>query len=201
MTTRFVSIVLAALAAMVPATAQDHDRSTDEKDIDNFRLLIEQEAKDLSVKYPQDSDIIALVERIMMVRLSQTLGLTVEETQDLGSRVEKCRSQVYNLKWLRADLRSSLRQSIDAGDEEATRQTLDKLLKLEVTIAQLIDQMIRDSEEELTLDQSAKFYLFIEDFEEELSQMVQKARELTLRKTGPHVSQQQSETTSESPSN
>ena len=93
MTLRLFSVLYAAVAAVSPAIAQhDHD-SEDAKDMEHFRVLLEQEAEELSVKNPQDSDIIALVERVMMVRLAQTLNLTVEETQNLGTRVGDCRSR------------------------------------------------------------------------------------------------------------
>lgn len=177
---RLLVFITAVLVAAAPALAQDH--ANQKADMENFRLLVEEEAQELSVKYPQDSDIINLVERVMMVRLAQTLGLTVEETQNLGTRVGQCRTQVYNLKWLRADLRQSLREAIEAGDEEAVEERLDKLLKLEVTISQLIEKMIRDSQSDLTVEQAAKFYLFIEDFEDELSRMIDKAQQLTREK-------------------
>lgn len=176
----FLSI-LAAAATAISAFAQD--ASENDAELDSFRLLVQQEARELSVKNPQDSDIITLVERIMMVRLSDTLGLTVEETQNLGSRVGECRSQVYNLKWLRADLRRSLRESIDAQDDVAIGQKLDKLLKLEITISQLTEKMIQDSKSDLTVEQAAEFYLFIEDFEDDLSRTIDKARALAKEKS------------------
>lgn len=180
MINRILVVLLAVAGVAAPALAQEE--SSAEKGIENFRVLIEEEAKELSVQNPQDSDIINLVERIMMVRLAQTLDLTIEETQNLGSRVAHCRSRVYNLKWLRADLRQSLRESIEAGDEISVEQQLEKLLKLDITIAQLIEEMIEDARTDLTVDQAAKFYLFIEDFERELSRMIDKAQQLTREK-------------------
>lgn len=176
---RFLTVMLAAAAGFfVPAVAQDVEND----DADSFRRIIEREADELSVRNPQDSDIINLVERIMMVRLAQTLELSVEETQNLGTRVGECRSRVYNLKWLRAELRHSLREALKSGDEAVIERQLDKLLTLEITIAELIEQMIEDSKQELSVEQAAKFYLFIEDFERDLSRMVDKAQLLTEQK-------------------
>lgn len=177
-----ISLALVAVACSTVSTFAQ-DPVNDDADFENFRLLVEQEARELSVKYPQDSDIINLVERIMMVRLAETLGLTIEETQNLGSRVGECRSQVYDLKWLRADLRRSLRDSIAAGDDVAIEEKLDKLLKLEITISQLIEKMIQDSKSDLTVEQAAKFYLFIEDFENDLSRTIDKAQQLTEQRS------------------
>lgn len=183
MVNRIVITLLAAVVAAFPAFSQDH--SHDNKDMENFRLLVEEEAEQLSVKNPQDSDIINLVERIMMVRLAETLDLTVEETQNLGTLVGQCRSQVYNLKWLRADLRQSLREAIEQGDRAIVEEKLDKLLKLDITISQLIEKMIEDSQSDLSVEQAAKFYLFIEDFERDLSRMIDKAQQLTREKAEP----------------
>jgi hypothetical protein len=189
--------LLVAAGTLTPALAQDHGHTGDDEE--NFRLLVEQEAEELSVKSPQDSDIINLVERIMMVRLAQTLGLSVEETQNLGTTVGQCRSRVYNLKWLRADLRQSLRESIEAGDDVAIEQKLDKLLKLEITISQLIDKMIQDSQNDLSVEQAAKFYLFIEDFEEDLSRTIDKAQQLTREKASSEHDDSAGDSTAKQP--
>lgn len=178
------ALFIAASAVGTCFAAFAQQTADQERDMATFRSLIEQEAQDLSVNNPKDSDIISLVERIMMVRLAQTLDLTVEETQDLGTRVGQCRSRVYNLKWLRADLRQSLREAVEAGEDVEVEEKLEKLLKLDITIAQLIEEMIEDSREDLTVEQAARFYLFIEDFERDLSRMIEKARELTREKAG-----------------
>ena len=75
-----------------------------------------------------------------------------------------------------------MRESIAGEDDIAVEQKLEKLLKLDITIAQLIEQMIDEAKNDLTTEQAAKFYLFIEDFEHELSRMIDKARELAQAK-------------------
>jgi hypothetical protein len=174
-----------ALAFVPLASAQQHENDPakdDQNEMESFRALMEQEARELSVKNPENSEIISLVERIMMVRLAKTLGLSIEETQMLGHRVGNCRQRVYNLKWLRAEKRDQLRRAIESGDEKEIERQLSSLLKLEVTIAEMVQQMIEESKSELTVEQSAKFYLFIDEFEYDISATIAKAREISRQR-------------------
>lgn len=159
--------------------AQEPDTHNGDLDkLEEFRSLMEQEARDLSIRNPKDSDIIELVERIMTVRLARRLGLTIEETKDLGNAVGDFRDKVYDLKWLRAEKRQSLRHAVEVGDTEAAERELNKLLRLDRAIAHLIQKMIEDSQEHLTVEQAADFYLFIEDFESDISETIEQAQRI-----------------------
>lgn len=179
---RALASICALLAAASPIAAFSQSEPYAPAETEAFRVLIEQEAEELAVKNPKDSDIINLVKSVMMVRLAHSLDLSVEETQNLGHRVGQSIDQIFHLKWLRAEKRYTLREAIESNDMEKVKEELDKLLKLEVSITRVLEKMVEDSRHELSLEQSAEFYLFVEDFESEISGIMTKALDISEEK-------------------
>lgn len=165
---------LVCVAFMVPiAAAQD---LPDAYQI--FRQLLENETREVTPEDTKDQDIRELIEALMMVRLSKALALNDEETVLFIRKHSVYRSQFLQQKRKRAEIRRELREALHAKADDATvKAKLDELMRLEVAIAQSTCTMIEESRKDLTLSETAKFYLFIGDFDHELRQLVMRARE------------------------
>ncbi len=176
-----IGAALMAAALMIPsATAQE---LPDAYQI--FRQLLEHETREVTPEDTEDQDIRELIEALMMVRLSRALDLSDEETVLFIRKNSAHRSQFLQHKRRRAEVRRELRESLSAKADDATvKAKLDEIMRLEAAIAQTTCTMIEESQKDLTLDQAAKLYLFIGDFDNELRQLVMRARERSSQNHG-----------------
>lgn len=125
-----------------------------------------------------DKETQELVKTLMMVRLSEELELTDEQTVIMMRRIEKFNKENRNLAIERRKLVQALKQSIEekATDSEILSQ-LEKLIKHDQGITTQKFKLIKTVGEGLTVEQNAKLYVFMGDFENEMRKLVRRARQ------------------------
>ncbi len=182
MTWRTIAAAL-IFAFAFPAAAQNTDEGQERtKEEKVFRKLIEDEVSAQSREQAENRDTIELVETLMMVRMSRALGLTDDETVVMIRRIGTYKDQVYALKWKRGRTLDELRQGVSGNaSEEFIASRLDMLLDQDESIVSLTRTMIEEAQKDLTIEQTAKLYLFIGDFEQEMHQLILRAKELSSR--------------------
>lgn len=145
---------------------------------DNVRFedLVQQENRDVPLADYADQGVISLVDALLMVRLSQALDLSSEESVKLFARVGPYKDQLHELKWQIGGNRDILRKAIAAGapDEEIQKQ-LDDLLLEEKAVADLVGDFVLGAQDDVTIAQSAKLYLFLGDFETYIVNLLERA--------------------------
>ncbi len=127
----------------------------------------------------QDKDVRHLVHVVMMARMAEELNLTDEETVKLVRRFEQHRTKMEDVARDRSraaeDLRTAIKNSVD---DKEIKQKLDALKKLDSEQFEQRRQTVNDISADLTPIQQAKLYVFMNEFENNVRQMIQRAREL-----------------------
>ena len=145
-----------------------------------------------------EDDIRALVETVRMVRLSQELGLTDEQTVVLVRQYNETKELAGKLQKERQELARELRELVNtSAPEDALEKKLEQLVaKDKESLAMRFEAYERVSGE-LAPKQQAKLYLFMGDFEKRMRNLIETARqqfregrgegtrEMRLREGGP----------------
>lgn len=132
-----------------------------------FVDMVRRDNQDARLQEYADDDVVALVDALLMLRLTERLGLTSNETAALFKRVGDHKDQLQRLKWLIGEKRGQLRTAIDAGDPDGEiRERVEDLLLQEEAVARIVNMFVQESREDLTVRQAADLYLFLGDFEE-----------------------------------
>lgn len=119
-----------------------------------------------------------MVEVVMMVRLSKELGLSEEETVLLVRRMSEFRDDVQKAQRRRRELMDAIRKAIAEGaEDEAILAHLDELKSIDRRLNNIKLEAHDKLAEGLTVQQQARLYLFLQDFDENMRRMVQRVRE------------------------
>ena len=179
---RFLAYSMAVVVCLFPVAVlgQDEERMPPE-----FRRVLEEESRNLTLPETEDSDLHAMVEAILMLRLSQALELSDEQILALTKRVGTYKDQLHEMKWQigasRADLRDAVRQG---KPEPIVEKHLEDCLMQEEAIADLLRKMVTECRRDLSTEHAAKLYLFVGDFEDEMRRLVQRAvKSATMKQT------------------
>ncbi len=170
---RFVTYFIAGLVCLLPvqAIAQEEERMPPE-----FRRVLEEETRALTLPEMKDRNLHEMVEAILMLRLSQALDLSREQILALSERVGIYKDQLHEMKWQIGAARADLRDAVDSGEPDPViSQRLEDCLMQEEAIADLLRKVITESRKDLSAEQAAKFYLFVGDFENEMRELVRRA--------------------------
>ncbi|MCP4643430.1 MAG: hypothetical protein GY851_23485 [bacterium] len=125
----------------------------------------------------KDKDISELVEMVMMVRLSNELELSDEETVLLVRRIGEAKKRGAELARERSKVLKDLRSSVQRGDsDEDIEKNLDDLIAVDAKIQSLRFDAFNEAAEDLTVTQRAKLYVFVQEFEANLRKMIAEAR-------------------------
>lgn len=173
MSSRNVILVTCAVLCAMPfaAFSQNEDRLPS-----GFRTILEEENRNLPLREMRDRDLHELLETILMVRLAQSVELTDEQIIEFSKRVGTFKDQLHEMKWQIAASRESLRDSVECKDPEAiVSRKLEDCLLQELAITDLLRKLVHESRKDLTEVQTAKFYLFLGDFEQEMRKLVERA--------------------------
>jgi hypothetical protein len=145
-----------------------------------FVNLVRRENQDARLQDYAADDVVALVDALLMIRLTERLGLASSETAALFKRVGDYKDQLHSLKWIIGDKRASLRDALDdrapVGELE---ERVDDLLLQEEAVARIIRVFIEEARSDLTERQAADLYLFLGDFEEYVVGLLQRANALS----------------------
>lgn len=184
MVTRYLCIVLVLGQFCLETSAQDPP-SSDSGELQTLRDLVADEAGDVGVS-SGDQDLRQLLERILILRLRNSLELSDEQLHALSRRVGTFKERLTVMKFQRGGAREQLRDCLDEGlGEEQINVRLMALLRQEKAIAELLNEMIREAAKDLTVSQTAKLYLFVGDFETFMSDLIERARHMNRRGGGP----------------
>jgi len=147
-----------------------------------FRSMLEHEARELDVGDVEETDVRELVNMVMTIRLAKRLGLTDEQTLLCARRVGSHKDELLTLKGNRARTTHHLRGILngDAPEEAVTKQ-LEKLLNLEHEIAALTGKLVKEAEKDFDVSQTAKLYLFLGDFDNDMRRLIRRAQRLRER--------------------
>lgn len=141
-----------------------------------IRALVERERAGTTT---QDTDMVALFDGLLMARLSGALKLDAEETIKLFHRVGSYKDQLHEIKWNIGSARQELYDALgENAPDPAIETKLEDLLLQERAAADLLRRMVTEAQKDVSLQKSARLYLFVEDFEEYVSRLLEKAQGL-----------------------
>ncbi|HPO15802.1 MAG TPA: hypothetical protein PLI09_20335 [Candidatus Hydrogenedentes bacterium] len=125
-----------------------------------------------------DADTRALLEEVMIARMSQELALDDEQTVLMVRRFSQFRDQLREMRKQRAEMAKELKALIKQNKEDASiEEKLNALTTIDEKIIQARVEAFNNAAADLTPWQRAKLYLFISEFENEIRGIMQKARE------------------------
>lgn len=142
-----------------------------------LRQYLENETRMGAPRDGQEQDVRELVEALRIVRLSQALGLTDEEAATVVRSLGKWKKDLQRLKYERARLERELRADLSSkAGEEMVAKKFEALIELDLSIAQSTRRLVQAAGKDLSPVQTAKFYLFLGDFDQELRRMINRAK-------------------------
>ena len=120
-----------------------------------------------------------MVETVMMAKLSTRLGLSDEQALKLVRSRSKFREDTQKLRKHRAEAAKALEAALKANppDNAEVGAKLNALLTLDGKIASLQRQGFEAMGKNLSVVQRAKLYLFINEFENDMRQLINRARQ------------------------
>lgn len=170
---RAILLAVAFVMLLTPLAAVAQDESMLPP---NFREMLKEENRNLRLPNDTDQDLRELLHTILMVRLSQALELSDEQTLALSKRAGSYKDELAEMKWQIAGAKHDLRVAVTRGEsDEVVEKKLEDCLMQEEAIADLLRAMITESRKDLTVEQAAKFYLFVGDFENEMRDLIDRA--------------------------
>jgi len=98
----------------------------------------------------------------------------------LMRRLDKHIDKINGMKWERGGLNHFLRVDLqNASPDQEVKTKLEKLMALDITIAESIRAMIDEAATDLSVAQKAKLYLFAGDFEYEIKRLIERAQQIS----------------------
>jgi len=130
-----------------------------------------------------DAEMRDLVETVLTARLAKTLGLNDEQTVLLVRRLSEYKDKLGTLRKERQAVVKTLKENLKSEKPEAEIQkNLDELMAKDDQIFEFRKSVYEKAGEGLTTAQRARLYVFLGDFESDMRQLVQKAREKAFRR-------------------
>ena len=127
----------------------------------------------------ENEQLIDLVEGYMLLSMRNALDLTDSQILELVQKLGTYKKELTRLKFREGIVSEQLRQKIVRGvSEDLIKADLDVLIKTGSGIAKELRSMIEESKKVLSTTQSAQLYLFVDDFEQEILQLVEKAQKM-----------------------
>ena len=125
-----------------------------------------------------ESDIRSLIETVRMVRLSQELGLTDEQTVVLVRQYNRAKDDAARIQKERQEIAKELRELVrDGAPENTIGERLDQLIAKDKEALMMRFDAFERVASELTPVQKAKLYVFMGDFEKRMRSLIEEARE------------------------
>jgi hypothetical protein len=147
-----------------------------EPEMQKFTELVRSENRDVPLSGFANDDVIRLVDALLMVRLTQALDLSQQQSIKLSAHVGAHKDQLHQLKWQIGARRAALRESIETGDaDDEIQQQLDDLLIQEQAVARLVSDIVSGAGQDVSVEQSVRLYLFLGDFEQYIVGLLERA--------------------------
>ncbi|MBI5094376.1 MAG: hypothetical protein HZB26_18310 [Candidatus Hydrogenedentes bacterium] len=129
-----------------------------------------------------DKELREMVETVMMAKLSTRLGLSDEQAFQLVRQRSKVRDETQMLAKERREKLKALEAAVKAEkpDDADVNAKLDELMGIDEKIASIRRRAFDEAGKNLTGVQRAKLYTFINEFENDMRQLVNRARERGL---------------------
>ncbi len=130
-----------------------------------------------------EKDTRQLVETLRAVRMAQELGLNDEQTVLLMRRMKTSRDNIEKQVQEHRTKAKALHDAIDANASEADIQAkLDELMALDKKVEDARQKAFEETAATLNVTQKAKLYLFQQEFDRNLREMVGRARERRMER-------------------
>lgn len=166
----FVFAVMGALAWMGAAAAQSDGAAAPRKE---------------GASPNEQREVRKLVEEIMAARLSQQLELNDEQTVLMLRKLAEFREELQAFRKTRQELVTGLQSGLQAGEADAQLETkLNELVAHDAKMADAKKNMWEKAGAGFSVAQRAKLYVFLNDFENQMRKLVQKARERNAQRAG-----------------
>ncbi len=124
-----------------------------------------------------DRELSQLIEAVMAARLAKQLGLNDEQTVVMVRRFAEYKEELSRLRAKRQDLVRQLHEQIKKGEAEQVMQhTLDQILEQDHAMAIFKIDAYRRAGENLSVEQRAKLYVFLNEFEDDMRKLIQRVR-------------------------
>jgi Spy/CpxP family protein refolding chaperone len=131
------------------------------------------------LKDMDEQDVRSLIETVRIVRLSQELGLTDEQTVLLVRQFNETKERVAEIQKERQRIAQELRELVESGGpEDEIEAKLDQVVAHDKEAVMARFDAFERISEGLSAVQKAKLYVFIGDFEKRMRSMVERARRL-----------------------
>ena len=126
----------------------------------------------------QDLDVYELVETVRIVRLSRELGLNDEQTVLLMRKYQDAKSEFKALNQKQNKVREQLKELVKAekSDEEISAK-LNELIAVDQEIVEKKSSTYEDVAADLSVTQKAKLYVFMQEFEDNMRRLVERAHD------------------------
>jgi hypothetical protein len=159
-------------AASDEATPIDGD-----DEFERFQSLVRRENRDVPLSQFAGEDVIKLVDALLMVRLTQTLELSGDQSIKLFAHVGAHKDQLHELKWQIGGRRQALREALETGapDDDIRKQVEDLLIQ-EQAVAGLMNELVTGAGKDISINQAARLYLFLGDFEQYIIGLLERSQ-------------------------
>lgn len=125
----------------------------------------------------RDEDARDLVETVMMVRMSEELNLSDEQTVMMVRRLRALKEEMIGMRRQRWALYRELKDALrEASDDAAVAATLTALLEYDRQLETFKQDRLEALSEGLTEAQRAKLYIFLCEFENDMRHLVHRAQ-------------------------
>lgn len=126
----------------------------------------------------QDRDVYELVETVRIVRLSRELGLNDEQTVLLMRKYQDAKGEFNALNQKQNKVRDQLKQLVkDEKSDEEISAKLNELMAVDKEIAEKKSSTYEDVAANLSVTQKAKLYVFMQEFEDNMRRLVERAHD------------------------
>lgn len=146
-------------------------------EFEKFQSLVRTENRDVPLSGFAGEDVIKLVDALLMVRLTQALELSGDQSVKLFAHVGAHKDQLHELKWQIGGGREALRQALESGAPDTDiRKQVDDLLIQEQAVASLMNELVTGAGQDISVQQSVRLYLFLGDFEQYIVGLLERAQ-------------------------
>lgn len=119
-----------------------------------------------------------LIETVKIARLSKELGLSDEQSVLLVRKYDETRRRFAQANQERQVILRELKEKVRSGkSDDDVQQSLDKLIAHDREAADARMKVYEEVGRDLTATQRAKLYVFINEFDNDMRRLVQRARE------------------------
>lgn len=160
------------------AAPDDAEHVHGDDEIEKFQSLVRTENRDVPLADFAGEDVVKFVDALLMVRLTQALELSPDQSIKLFAHVGAHKDQLHELKWQIGRGRQALRSALASkAPPDELRKQLDDLLIQEQAVARLINELVTGAGQDVSVRQSVRLYLFLGDFEQYIVGLLERVDE------------------------